>query len=760
MVTKTVMCLFDVAIHNDYKDFLLQELAQIKVVHIRPKEKIIENVEKGDRFSEKIKTLRSEIERLFKMLNITDNDIQRLNVKKKERIEFVVKDILELINYILEEINFYNNRVAELGKYVAKVNIEQDKMKIIEESYNFLNNIGVSRDNLSQLKQLSFRVFTTFSKNLVFIKNLFDFSNFPNFFDTQKISEDRIVFFTIYPKDKEEDLKEKLRVIQVEEVPILKKYLLIDGINFPRIKSEINFITNTLIKYEKELERLRDDNIILFAAMYEIVQNIEDYDWAENQFRDISSNASSLQFFIPVGRKEEVRKRLIDVFKDKINIHSMEISKKTIINVKEKEQEEDLKEKSYSKYKLKNKEVISSNVEADEDLREKTPRLMKNNFFVRPFETLTRMYGTPSYSEIDPTPFLALIFPILFGLMFGDIGHGIVLIIAGLIGAVIFRNKKGTDFLNFCWIIFYCGLGAVLFGFLYGEFFGMHDIEIGGQVFLHLNPVTIPILNMTLHNPISRVTTVLIFAILIGVIHINLGWIIQFLNYWRQARKYLAITDSLVKIFLLIGGTILILNYKFDINAWVSPPFPILLPLIPGILLLILKPIGKILGVSYMKAESYKDLVSEGSMETFETLLSVISNVASYIRLLALALAHIALMIAIQAMTDLIEGSGFWVEFAKSTGLIFGNIVVILIEGLLVFLNALRLNFYEFFFKFYSGSGTKFYPFYLGDNFSIINFKLSDEKDIVSEEIEREIESKQIHEDILEATKQISKKYF
>ncbi len=760
MVTKTVMCLFDVAIHNDYKDFLLQELAQIKVVHIRPKEKIIENIEKGDLFSEKIKKLRAEIERLFKMLNITDNDIQKLNVKKKDRKEFVVKDILELINYISEEINFYNNRVAELGKYIAKVNIELDKMKIIEESYNFLNNIGVSRDNLSQLKQLSFRVYTTFSKNLVFIKNLFDFSNFPNFFDTQKISEDRIAFFTIYPKDKEEDLKEKLRVIQVEEVPILKKYLLTDGINFPRIKSEINFISDTLIKYEKELERLKDDNIVLFAAMYEIVQNIEDYNWAEQQFRDISSNASKLQFFIPVDRKEEVRKRLIDVFKDKINIHSMEISKKTIIKVKETEREEKLKEKSYSKDKLKNKEDISSNIATDKDLKEKTPRLMKNNFFVRPFETLTRMYGTPSYSEIDPTPFLAIIFPILFGLMFGDIGHGIVLIIAGLIGAVIFKNKKGTDFLNFCWIIFYCGLGAVLFGFLYGEFFGMHNIEIGGHVFLQLNPITIPILNMSLHDPISRVTAVLIFAILVGVIHINLGWVIQFLNYWRQGRKYLAFTDSFVKILLLIGGTILILTYKFDINAWLSPPFPILLPLIPGILLLILKPIGKILGVSYMKAESYKDLVSEGSMETFETLLSVISNVASYIRLLALALAHIALMIAIQAMAGLIEGSGFWVEFAKTVGLIFGNIVVILIEGLLVFLNALRLNFYEFFFKFYSGSGIKFYPFYLDDNFSIINFKLRDEKDIVSEEIEREIESKQIHEDILEATKQISKKYF
>jgi vacuolar-type H+-ATPase subunit I/STV1 len=128
--------------------------------------------------------------------------------------------------------------------------------------------------------------------------------------------------------------------------------------------------------------------------------------------------------------------------------------------------------------------------------------------------------------------------------------------------------------------------------------------------------------------------------------------------------------------------------------------------------------------------------------------------------LLALALAHISLMIAIQAMADLIQGQGLLVEIIKIIGLIFGNIVVILIEGLLVFLNALRLNFYEFFFKFYQGTGTEFYPFYLDNNFSIIQFKVGIEKDVISEEIEKTIESKKTQENIKEATKYISKKYF
>ncbi|MFX1425738.1 MAG: V-type ATP synthase subunit I [Promethearchaeota archaeon] len=751
MTNKTVMCLFDVNIRNNYKDLLLQELSQINLIHIKPKQKTEETPEKEDNIIEKIKNLRANIEELFKALKISDYDLQNLKHKKDDRIEFKVKDINELIAYILEEINFYNNRVVELERYISKVKIELNKMKTVQEGYEFLDKINFSRDNLSKLNQLAFRLYITFTKNLINLKNLFEFTKFPNFYETQDISEERTIFFTIYPLDEEDELKERIRIIHAEEIPILRKYLLSDGINFGRIHSEVNQINNTLIKYEKELERLRDDNILLFAAMHEIVINIEEYNWAERQFEEISSNRSQLKFFIPVRNKKSVEKRLREVFKDQITIHSIEISKKPLVTSEEKEEESNIKEPGLIK-SFKGEKFNPNDV--DDELREETPRIMKNNFLVRPFETLTRMYGTPSYSEIDPTPYLAFTFPILFGIMFGDMGHGLVLIISGLVGALLFRKKKGTDFLNLCWIIFYCGGGAILFGLLYGEFFGAQKV-FG----FDLTPVTIPFLNITLHNPIENPFTIFLFAVLIGVVHINLGWLIQFLNYWRQSRKYLAFSDSLVKILLLTGGSMLIFTYGFNMDTWLAPPYPILLPLIPGLLLIILKPLGKIFHISYLKKESYKELIGEGSMETFETLLSVISNVASYIRLLALALAHIALMIAIEAMAGLVQGEGVFVEVIRSIGLVFGNLVVILIEGLLVFLNALRLNFYEFFFKFYHGSGTEFFPFYLDDDFSIINFELSVDKDIITEEIEKEIESKKTQEDIIEATKYISKKY-
>ena len=100
------------------------------------------------------------------------------------------------------------------------------------------------------------------------------------------------------------------------------------------------------------------------------------------------------------------------------------------------------------------------------------------------------MYGTPTYSEIDPTPIIAFTFPILFGIMFGDIGHGLTLIIAGLIGALVFKKRK-KQLSNFSWIIFFCGWAAFFIGFLYGEFFGRHEIELFGTVLWNFeeNPI-------------------------------------------------------------------------------------------------------------------------------------------------------------------------------------------------------------------------------------------------------------------------------
>ena len=759
MVDKNVMSLCNAIINKNYKDALLNELSKINNVHIKSKQ-----VDQDRRSSEEkdqelgvIKKLRQNLNNLFHKLKINELDFQNLQkVKNNEKLAFNVIDLHDLIKVVEEEINFYANRINELDKYIAKAEIELENIQVIKTSYTFLEQFNLNRDSLVDFTELSFKVFTTFTKNMETFKSLFEFSSFPNIHQTDELFpnvyklEDRTVFYIIYPKEKELELKERLKLIFAEEVPILKKYLTPDGINFTRINSEIEIIKDTLLKYNKERERLREQNIYKFAAINEIVQNVEEYHWADQQFENLTSDRVLLRFFIPTFRKKEIEKDLLNYFKNKIMIETIDIPKYQNLKTRE------ITKPDYKQFKSIEETKESSKEESKEkDLRLNTPTIMKNKWFIRPFETLTKMYGTPAYSEVDPTPFLALTFPLLFGLMFGDIGHGMVLMISGILGAIIFRKKKGLR--NFSWIIFYCGIGAAFSGFLYGEFFGSEKffgIELKRVSFF------LPLLGpVNLYDPIHNIMAVFMFTLFIGVVHINLGWVIQFINYWKQKKRFLAITDSLIKIGFITGGAILIFQYGINIQRWLTFPYPILMVIIPGILLIILKPVGGLIGISYLKQHSFGALMGEGTVETFETALSVLSNVASYIRLLALALVHIALMIAIQTMINLIQGEGVLLEVLRLVGLIFGNIVVILLEGILAFINAIRLHFYEFFFKFYQGSGTEFFPFYLDNNYSIILFKKEFGKDIISEEIEKEIETRTIKEDVEEAIQIIEKQF-
>jgi len=726
------MDLVKVVVYKSNKDVLINFLSSLKFVHVKIRSeknniKLSEYYKENNLIYEKIKKLRENINYLHKKLNITANDIEHLKFDKKDKLQFIGSNVKELINRISVETDFFINRITELEKYVSKAQIEQENLNLIKDSYTFLDKYKLNKLSLTKLNQLSLSVYTSFSKNLENLKYLFEITDFPIIYQWTRSSQERIVFFIVYPKEREEELDEKINVINAEEIPILKKFLTYDGINFERINKEIKFIANSILKYEREKKQIRDDNILRFAAISEVIQNLEDYNWVDLQFEEISSSQLMMKFFIPSDKKIEVEKKLNQEFKDKIFFESTNIKK------------------AYPPEKKENKD----------DIREETPTVMSNFFLFRPYESLTRLYGVPSYSEIDPTPFLFFTFPLLFGLMFGDIGHGLCLVIAGLLGAIIFKKRKGNTFHDLCWIIFWCGWGAVLFGFLYGEFFGMQEIAILG---IQLNPIKIG--NFTLHNPLGNVVTILIFAILIGVIHICLGWFLQFLNYCKHKQIYLGITDSLCKIIFLLGGTCLLLIWGFNIDSWFEYPYPILLPVIPVLLLIFLKPFGKKVGVSYLKEDTYGELLSEGSFETIETVLSVLSNVASYIRLLALALVHIALMVCIQVLIGLITGEGIFFQILIVIGLIIGNLVVILLEGVLVFINSLRLHFYEFFSKFYQGSGISYSPFYLKDFYSLIQFQINPEKDIISEEMEKTIRIKNAKENIDRAVDYLKGRYY
>jgi len=144
-----------------------------------------------------------------------------------------------------------------------------------------------------------------------------------------------------------------------------------------------------------------------------------------------------------------------------------------------------------------------------EDIKKNIPvRLKNSNWFFKPFETITEMYGTPGYNEIDPSPFVAVLFTVMFGFMLGDIGHGLILALIGL-----FIRKTSKKFGS---VIMYAGFSAVFFGFMYGSVFGFEWLP---AIFL---------------RPVLKIQELMIIAICFGIGIVSLGLILNILKYNKR----------------------------------------------------------------------------------------------------------------------------------------------------------------------------------------------------------------------------------
>ena len=338
------------------------------------------------------------------------------------------------------------------------------------------------------------------------------------------------------------------------------------------------------------------------------------------------------------------------------------------------------------------------------------PTSLNNNRFVKPFEELTKLYGLPHYDEIDPTPFMAITFPILFGLMFGDIGHGLMLLVGGL--TLFLLIKKNQAIRNVCWIMATCGIAAIVAGALYGEFFGK------------------ALFKPLWFDPFNNVFSFLIFALCIGVAQILSGLVLEMANFAIKRDFVNAIFLSIPRILFYSSSVYLIAVYKLNLALWFSGP--ILLLIIPFILMVVAKP--SFVAFSHLsfrsieteEAEELAHETSEGSFgqslfEGGDMMTRLLSNTISYSRILALLMAHWALLLVVYTIASQIGGPTGFGLILSGIIIVGGNIFVIALEGLIVFIHTLRLHFYEWFSKFYGGNGTEFHPFKQNFVFTRVN---------------------------------------
>ncbi|MFH1549157.1 MAG: V-type ATPase 116kDa subunit family protein [Planctomycetota bacterium] len=331
---------------------------------------------------------------------------------------------------------------------------------------------------------------------------------------------------------------------------------------------------------------------------------------------------------------------------------------------------------------------------------QKVPVAMTSRSFFKPFRLLVRNFGLPSYGEIDPTPFLAISFLVLFGLMFGDVGQGAVLVGLGLV--LRFAGKKET-LRDFGFVLAAAGVSSMIFGvLLYGSVFGKEDA-------IMISPLLLRPLHVGATQAV-HLTKLLVVAVASGVILMSAGIFLNIVNRFTAKEYFKGIVDKygLVGIILYWGAIGLgILGY---VSGVVPPWLVVLLVGLPLVLIVLAGPLRMLLVKKRSEGEHEEGLfmgLVEGFVELIETVIAFLANTASFIRVAAFALAHSGLSLAIWTIADNLSD----VPVLPVVIVVFGNVLTIALEGLVAGIQAIRLEYYEFFGKFFGGDGVPFRPF-------------------------------------------------
>ncbi len=320
----------------------------------------------------------------------------------------------------------------------------------------------------------------------------------------------------------------------------------------------------------------------------------------------------------------------------------------------------------------------------DGNLTTSPPSKLKNPRLLKPFEMFVEMYGLPAYNEMDPTFFVALTYTLMFGIMFGDVGQGLCLVVGGFL---LYRIKG----IRLAGIVSIAGIWSTVFGFLYGSFFGFEEV--------------LPTIWM---KPMEHIMPTLMMAIAFGGILILIAMVLNIVNAIRSGERGRLLFDQSGIAGLICYGFVALCVALFATGH----PLPAVSVIgaavgIPLIAILLKEPLSHLV-------ERKKEIFPSGSkamffvealVECFDVVLSYATNTISFVRVGAFALSHAGMMGVVLTLSGFESGSPNWII------VVLGNIVVMALEGLVVGIQVLRLEYYEMFSRFYRGSGKPFVNF-------------------------------------------------
>ena len=292
---------------------------------------------------------------------------------------------------------------------------------------------------------------------------------------------------------------------------------------------------------------------------------------------------------------------------------------------------------------------------------------------LKPFEKIVKFYGVPAYRHIDPTMLMSLSFIVMFGMMFGDLGHGLSLVVLALALSFFKMLKDAAKVLSLC------GISGAVFGILFGSCFGKENI---------FKPLWF--------NPSGSPEKFLIIGVGFGTVMITLGIILNIVQNARNRNVKEALFSQwgiVSVIFYWLILYVIAASVRYHLN--ISPVWLLVIFFVPLFII--------VSGSSLWRGESD---IAEIIFSPVEIVLNLLTNTISFVRVAAFGLAHAAL----GACVYLVAYNMGNITGIKMSLIIEGNIGIVLFEGLIVFIQALRLEFYEFFSKFFQLQGREFKP--------------------------------------------------
>lgn len=567
-------------------------------------------------------------------LNISEEKEKLDNICNHLKIDLNKKKYLRSSSSPISDSEFEKilNEMKKLDE--LEENLEEKNRDI--DIFNMFGNINISMAKLLDLKNFNFKFGILSKEDRLKIKKNYE-NIFAAIFHMGALKEGE-VYFIIYPSDMEIDIGRVLRSLNFKEIKIPS--------GFERKPSEI-------------IERLH------------------------NETRELETEIEKSKNFIEKYKKDN-EDGIVQILKDKYNTLNLE-NTKTFLAVSDRYfylAGWISKQDSKVIYKeLKSKYEVDVTFHEVDDYEIKPPTKLKNNGLFKPFELLVKMYGVPNYEEIDPTPFFAITYMLLFGSMFGDVGQGLFFAVAGiLVGKFINKDFGG--------LVTRLGISSTIFGFLYGSVFGLETI---------IKPI--------LFNPYENINTILIMAIALGVILLIMSYSLGVTNFVRTKNyEELYFGEKGIAGFLLYLSILGIASTKlFKLSNALLNIFVIVAVIC--ILAMIFKKVLYQKFILKQKTNLPSGYFIESSFSIVETIISIFSGTISFIRVGAFAINHVGLFLAFSTIGNMIG-----TKSGSIAMIIIGNIVILGLEGLIVFIQSLRLEYYEMFSKYYIGDGREFIP--------------------------------------------------